>query len=94
MTKAIIHVNQHFIKANTKDGKNRPVFSIKVGDHIRYSNVVVINGPSALVYNTKGLDCGAKAYIVTDDSSLDIASPMTWEEAKNVGNGIVGTLPG
>ena len=38
--KSIIHVNQHHIKANRKDGGNRPVFPIKQSGKTVYAQEV------------------------------------------------------
>ena len=61
-----IHVNQHHIKANAKDGGRRPVFTVKSYNSNRTGNQVVIHGPSRLIYQPdKPLGCGARAWIET-----------------------------
>ena len=61
--KYIIHVNRQHIAMNAKDGKNRPVYTIKNGKKTRYAREVIIDGPSRLVYNGSQLNCGARAWI-------------------------------
>ena len=79
---AIIHVNRQFIAVNAKDGRNRPVYTIKPNGP--NSTPIYCRGFSAanLVgkYDTKGLKCGAKAWLETDDP-ITYEDPMTWEEA-------------
>lgn len=55
----IIHVNRQHIAMNAKDGKNRPVYTIKDKGKTLYAREVIINGPSRLVYNGQQLTCGA-----------------------------------
>lgn len=43
--KTIIHVNQHIIKKNSKDGTDDPVLTVKTYKENRYAHEVVINGP-------------------------------------------------
>jgi hypothetical protein len=81
MTK-IIHVNRQHIAMNAKDGKSRPVYTIKEGRTIRYGREVEIMGPSRLVYDGV-LSCGARAWITTD-SPIRIIDEMTFKEARNV----------
>lgn len=65
--KTKIHVNQHNIKANSKDGGNRPVLTVKTYKTNTYAHEVNILGPSKLVYSpNKPLDCGAKVWIETE----------------------------
>ena len=61
-----IHVNQHHVKANAKDGGRRPVFTVKTYNSNRKGNRVTIHGPSELVYRPDTpLGCGARAWIET-----------------------------
>jgi hypothetical protein len=68
---------------NAKDGKNRPVYTIKSGNKIRYAREVFIDGPSKLVYNGSQLSCGARAWITTD-SEIILIDEMTFKEARNI----------
>ena len=81
MTK-IIHVNRQHIAMNAKDGKNRPVYTIKDNGKTRYAREVVIDGPSRLVYDGTQLSCGARAWIETD-AELQLIDEMTFKEARN-----------
>lgn len=79
-----IHVNQHFIKANAKNGTRLPVFTVKQGDKNTYASYVEINGPSRLVYSPdKPLSCGAKVWIETE-SPLHMVDPMTFHEMETL----------
>jgi len=72
--KKFIHVNQHVIRANKKNGTNDPVITIKVGKKNTYCHRVRINGPSEVMYsgNEKTLlPCGARVAIVTE-SEIEI----------------------
>ena len=72
--KTYIHVNQHVIRSNKKNGTDDPVITVKQGSKNVYCHEVVINGPSKVVYggNDKPiLNCGARVVIETD-ASVDI----------------------
>lgn len=62
-----IHVNQHNIRANAKNGnENLPVFTVKTYKENLYANHVEIRGPSEMVYKPNDpLSCGAKCWIET-----------------------------
>ena len=77
----IIHVNRQHIAMNAKDGRNRPVYTIKDKGKTLYAREVVINGPSKLVYNGEQLNCGARAWIETD-SDIQLVDEMTFKEAR------------
>ena len=63
---ARIHVNQHVIKANAKNGENNPIFTIKQGGSNTYAHNVKVKGEMELVYSPdKPLSCGAKVWIET-----------------------------
>lgn len=62
-----IHVNQHNIRANGKDGGNRPVITVKTYKSNEYGHEVIIKGDSRVVYSPdKPLSCGAKVWIETE----------------------------
>ena len=64
--KTIIHVNQHVVKANAKNGTNDPVLTVKDYKSNRYAHTVDIKGESRVVYSPdKPLSCGAKVWIET-----------------------------
>ena len=73
---ARIHVNQHVIKANAKNGENNPIFTIKQGGKNTYAHNVKVKGEMELVYSPdKPLSCGAKVWIETrGDIELDKSS--------------------
>jgi hypothetical protein len=64
--KTIIHVNQHEIKANAKNGTANPVLTVKTYKDNIYAHEVVIKGDSRIVYSPdKPLSCGANVWIET-----------------------------
>ena len=64
--KTIIHVNQHNVKANTKNGTDLPVLTVKTYKSNDYAHEVKIHGPSEIVYSKdKPLSCGARVWIQT-----------------------------
>ena len=64
--KTIIHVNQHVIRANAKNGTNDPVLTVKDYKSNTYATSVHIKGESRVVYSPdKPLSCGAKVWIET-----------------------------
>jgi len=65
--KTIIHVNQHIIKRNAKEGSQDPVLTVKTYNSNQYAYEVDIRGPSKVVYSPdKPLSCGARVWIETD----------------------------
>ena len=63
-----IHVNQHIIKSNRKNGKNEPVLTVKQSKSNTYGRTVKILGNSKVVYRPdKPLSCGAHVWIETHD---------------------------
>ena len=66
-----IHVNQHNIRANGKDGGSRPVLTVKTYKENRTCNEATWSGPSKLVYSPdKPLSCGAKVWIETESEVI------------------------
>jgi len=64
--KTIIHVNQHVVKANRKNGVNDPVLTVKDYTQNRYAHEVQIKGDSKVCYSPdKPLSCGAHVWIET-----------------------------
>lgn len=64
--KTIIHVNQHIIKANAKNGTNDPPLTVKTYKENRKAHAVEILGPSKVVHSPdKPLSCGARVWIET-----------------------------
>jgi regulator of extracellular matrix RemA (YlzA/DUF370 family) len=65
--KTIIHVNQHIIKRNTKEGTNDPVLTVKTYKSNTYAHEVIIKGNSRVVYSAdKPLSCGARVWLETE----------------------------
>lgn len=65
--KTIIHVNQHIIKKNRRDGTNDPVLTVKTYKSNVYASEVVIEGASRVVYRPdQPLSCGAHVWIETE----------------------------
>ena len=59
--KTIVHVNQHVIRSNTKNGTDEPVLTVKRGRSNEYAHEVEIMGSSRIVYSAqKPLSCGAR----------------------------------
>lgn len=74
MKKTIIHVNQHRIKANRKDGGDRPVLTCKSYNSNDYGHTAVILCPETgkelgrFVYSPdKPLSCGAHVWFETKE---------------------------
>jgi len=62
-----IHINQHVIRANAKNGTNDPAITVKTSQQNIYADRVEIDGPSSVVYSPdKPLSCGARVWIETD----------------------------
>ena len=59
--KTIVHVNQHVIKANRKNGTNEPPLTVKTYKENKKAHRVKIDGPSEIVHSPdKPLSCGAR----------------------------------
>lgn len=72
--KTYIHVNQHKIRSNKKNGTNEPVITVKKGKNNTYCSEVKILGPSVITYggNDKPLlACGARV-VVSTESDVEI----------------------
>lgn len=68
--KTIIHVNQHNIKSNAKNGTDKPVITVKTYKDNQYCK---INGSSKIVYSPDNpLSCGARVWIETDSENIKI----------------------
>ena len=61
-----IHVNQHNVRSNKKNGTNKPVITVKTSKSNNYAHQVEVLGPSKVIYRPdKPLSCGAKVWIET-----------------------------
>lgn len=66
-----IHVNQHIIRANAKNGENKPPLTVKTSKANHKCTSVEVQGPSTVVYSPdKPLSCGAKVWIETNSPVL------------------------
>jgi hypothetical protein len=71
--KTIIHVNQHEIKKNAKNGTNNPVLTVKTYKSNNYAQEAIIkdkNGEEVarIIYSPeKPLSCGARVWIETQN---------------------------
>jgi hypothetical protein len=69
--KTIIHVNQHKIRKNTKEGTSDPVLTCKTYKKNEYASEAIIYGQDGkeaarVVYSpNKPLSCGARVWIET-----------------------------
>lgn len=63
-----IHINQHVLKKNLKEGASEPPITIKVGSENIYASGVAILGPSVLRYSPHKplLSCGARLLLETN----------------------------
>jgi hypothetical protein len=63
--KTILHVNQHVIRKNRKEGRNDPPLIVRNYKGRKNAHRVAIDGPATLVHSEKPLDCGAHCWIET-----------------------------
>ena len=71
--KTIIHVNQHVIKSNRKNGVEDPVLTVKTYKENIYAHEVEIKGDSKVFYSPdKPLSCGAHVWIETNNEVIII----------------------
>ena len=75
-----IHVNQHIIRSNTKNGTTEPPLTIKVGRENHRASAIDILGPATMVYSSQKplLSCGARLILQTrSDIVLDDGTVVT-----------------
>ena len=76
--KKIIHVNQHVIRRNTKQGTDDPVLSVKTYKENNYAHEAIIKDKTGVevcrvVYRPhKPLSCGARCWIETDTELSEV----------------------
>jgi hypothetical protein len=72
-----IHINQHVIRRNKRDGTDEPPITVKRGRENTYCRSVEVLGPSRVVYApARPLSCGARVWIETDaEVRLDGVAP-------------------
>lgn len=65
-TKKVLHVDQHIIKANTKNGTDEPAITIQTSKGPYKAHEAEILGPSTFVSRPHDpLSCGARLFITT-----------------------------
>ena len=75
--KKIIHVNQHRIRANAKNGTSDPVLTVKTYKSNEYGHRATLthNGVEVanIIYSPdKPLSCGARVWIEVDTDIVDV----------------------
>ena len=76
--KKIMHVNQHVIKRNTKNGTDEPCLTVKTYKENKYAHEAVLKTKDGviigkIVYNPhKPLSCGARVWIEFDTDEIDV----------------------
>ena len=76
--KKIIHVNQHVLKRNTKQGTDDPVLTVKTYKDNDYAHEAIIrdvngNEVARVIYQPhKPLSCGARCWIETDTETSEV----------------------
>lgn len=76
--KKIIHVNQHKIRTNTKNGSNLPVLTVKTYKDNQYAHEAVIRDKSGnevgrVIYRAQNpLSCGARVWIELNTDTTDV----------------------
>ena len=76
--KKIIHVNQHKIRKNTKEGTDEPVLTIKTYKDNEYAHEAVMKSKDGttigkVIYRPhKPLSCGARVWIELDTDVVDV----------------------
>jgi hypothetical protein len=71
--KTVIHVNQHVIKANAKNGADDPPLTVKTYKENIKAHEVEITGPSKIVYRPDHpFSCGARVWIETDSKYVSV----------------------
>ena len=61
-----IHVNQHIIKRNRREGEREPPISVKARGRNLRAERVTIAGPAEVVYSPhRPLSCGATVWVET-----------------------------
>lgn len=85
--KTVIHVDQHIIKANTKNGTDNPPLTVREYDHVDKAHEVIILDSAGVeigrfVYRPhQPLSCGARVWFETTSDRVTL---FTREEVPNV----------
>ena len=86
MTKTIVHVNQHIIKANKKNGTDDPPLTIRRGKLKFNVSECTLRGPVVVVYRPdKPLSCGARVWIECGgvETFVSTGPVEDWEKIAN-----------
>ena len=76
--KKVIHVNQHKIRANAKNGTDEPVLTVKTYKENRYAHEAIIRTSDGVevarvVYSPhKPLSCGARVWVELETAVADV----------------------
>ena len=66
LLKKKIHINQHIVKSNKKNGTDLPCITVKTYKSNQYANKVTIKGEAVVISQpTNPLPCGATVWIET-----------------------------
>lgn len=66
--KTIIHVNQHTIRSNTKNGSDDPPLLIRTYKGVKHAHEVKVRGEVSFIHSPhKPLSCGARVWVETRD---------------------------
>ena len=85
--KQIIHVNQHKIRKNTKQGTDEPVLTCKTYKENLYAHEAILRTKDGVevarvIYSPhKPLSCGARVWIEVDTDTVDL-EPIVRDEDK------------
>lgn len=60
-----IHVNQHVLRENARDGGDRPAVTVQTSKGPHRCHVADIRGVSAVKQSRKPLSCGARIWVET-----------------------------
>ena len=76
--KKIIHVNQHVIRRNTKNGTDEPVLTVKTYKENKYAHEAILKTKDGVefakvIYSPhKPLSCGARVWVELDTDITDV----------------------
>ena len=76
--KKIIHVNQHKIRHNTKNGTDEPVLTVKTYKDNDYAHEAILKTKEGveiarIIYRPhKPLSCGARVWVEVDTNDIDV----------------------
>jgi len=83
--KKIIHVNQHKIRKNTKEGTDEPVLTIKTYKSNEYAHEAIMKTKDGVIIGKvvyrphKPLSCGARVWIELDTDVIDVTTVIRAE---------------